>query len=423
MTEDTNASTTRRGFMKGVGGLAAVSMSGASIAEAQEVLGQDVPTDPHARDTYRSIVDAIVPRTPELGEELGEEHVPGGLEVELEKFLVWDFNHFQEIRLEMLQTPVAPGGSGGSGSPLDAVAGGLPEADRMTADGRMSPDLFRLDLDAPDGSELEGLADLAGVNGVAGLDGLVDVDDLGAFGDLLDFGAADGVTVDFADAPIPSGAEGVAEFDLVVPTSTEPYHQVVQNYPYANMFPFVFDVVAAEFLLRGENEDAPAPNEQFSAGGTFVRLSRQDRLRCLWTIVDGAIARLDGVLSPMLPALGILKFVVMACNGLHGFGYYTEWSDYGDTKTATPSEREMQVDPGEVQSRVQSGYPGPADGYAADWRHPVEGGFTDNWDVGDPPGPVDLPAEAADEAGNRAGGKRPDDAPDGADDVLGGDLS
>lgn len=428
--------------MKGVGGLAAVSMSGASIAEAQEVLGQDVPTDPHTRDTYRSIVDAIVPRTPELGDELGEEHVPGGLEVELEKFLIWDFNHFQEIRFETLQTPIESAGSGGS--PLDDLAG--PSLDDLAAagtdgselvDGRMAPGLFRLDLDtAASGSELAALADVADVDGVAGLDGVVEVVHLDRFGELLDFGAAERIVIDFADAPVPADAEGIAEFDILVETSAEPYHEVVQNYPYANTFPFVFDIVAAEFLLRGENEDEPAPNEQFPGGGTFVRLSRKDRLRCLWTIVDGgATDRLDGVLSPMLPAVGILKFVVMACNGLHGFGYYTEWSGYGDTKTDTPSEREMQVDPGRVQSRTQTGFPGPSDGYAADWRHPVDGGFTDDWDAAEPVGPVDLPEQAAGEAadatgvadGSVDGGEDGRDGGEGADgdgiaDTFGGDL-
>lgn len=390
MTDDTNASMTRRGVMKGVGGIAAVSMSGASIAEAQEVLGQDVPADPHTRDTYRSIVDAIVPRTPELGEELGEEHVPGGLEIELEKFLIWDFNHFQEIRQETLQTPVESSGS------EDDLLGGLDGSssdELQLVDGKMAPELFQVDLDTTEsGSELAALADLAGLDSVSDLDGILEIDDVERFGELLDFGAADRLAIDFADTPIEDGDEGIAEFDLVVESGTEPYHEVVQNYPYANMFPFVFDLIAAEFLLQGKKENEPAPNEEFPGGGTFVRLSREDRLRCLWTIVDGgAVDRLDGVLSPMVPSVGILKFVVMAINGLHGFGYYTEWSGYGDTKTNTPSEREMQVDPGETQSRVQTGYPGPADGYAADWRHAVPGGFRDKWEADDPVGPIDVP--------------------------------
>ncbi len=412
--------------MKGVGGLAAVSMSGVSIAEAQDVMGQEIPADPHTRDTYRSIVDAIVPRTPELEDELGGEHVPGGLDVELEKFLIWDFNHFQEVRLETLQTPVKTAQSGGGplgdlggSNPLGDALGGLTETgdlgggtslDSVTelVDGLMAPELFQLDLDTvSSGSELGALADLAGLDAVGDLGELLDVGDLDALGEELDFGAADRLAIDFADAPIPEDAEGIAEFDLLVEGANEGTHQVVQNYPYANLFPFVFDIVAAEFLAQGKNEDTPSPNPEFAGGGTFVRLSREDRLRCLWTIVDGAVIdRLDGVLSPMLPAVGILKFVVMACNGLHGFGYYTEWSGLGDTKTNTPSEREMQVDPSNVQSRNQTDYPGPSDGYAADWRHAVPGGFDDDWETNETPGPADpeLPDEAADEAEEATGG-------------------
>jgi|GEM_PF-1330793 len=417
---------TRRGVMKGVGGLAAVSMSGVSIAEAQEVLGQEIPADPHTRDTYRAIVDAIVPRTPELEEELGGEHVPGGLDVELEKFLIWDFNHFQEIRLETLQTPVKTARSGGGplgdlggDNPLGDALGGLTETgdlgggtplDSVTelVDGLMAPELFQLDLDTiSSGSELGALTDLVGLDAVDELTGLLEVEDLDEFGELLDFGAVDRLAIDFADAPIPDDAEGIAEFDLLVEGANEGTHQVIQNYPYANVFPLVFDIVAAEFLLRGENEDTPSPNPEFAGGGTFVRLSREDRLRCLWTIVDGgAIDRLDEILSPMLPTLGILKYVVMAVNGLHGFGYYTEWSGLGDTKTNTPSEREMQVDPSNVQSRNQTDYPGPSDGYAADWRHAVDGGFDDDWETAETPGPADpeLPDEAADEAEEATGG-------------------
>ena len=155
---------------------------------------------------------------------------------------------------------------------------------------------------------------------------------------------------------------------------------------------------------------APSPNPEFAGGGTFVRLSRHDRLRCLWTIVDGgAVDRLDGLLSPMMPVVGLLKFVVMAINGLHGFGYYTEWSGYGETRTDDPADRELQVPEDEVQSRTQTGYPGPTNGYAADWRHVIDGGFTDVWESDDGP-PDDTPGQGP-----------PDDTPqeDPPDDALG----
>jgi hypothetical protein len=42
----------------------------------------------HTVVTFRAIVDAVVPETPELDPELGPEHVPGGLAVELDEFAV-----------------------------------------------------------------------------------------------------------------------------------------------------------------------------------------------------------------------------------------------------------------------------------------------------------------------------------------------
>lgn len=44
--------------------------------------------DLHVEVTFRAVVDAVVPETPELGDELGPEHVPGGLAVAMEEFLV-----------------------------------------------------------------------------------------------------------------------------------------------------------------------------------------------------------------------------------------------------------------------------------------------------------------------------------------------
>ncbi|MFC7157516.1 hypothetical protein ACFQPA_18980 [Halomarina halobia] len=341
---------TRRGVMKGVGGIAALSMSNATLAEAQAAVADSLPSDPHTADTYRSIVDAIVPRTPELEDELGPEHVPGGLDVELEKFLIWDFNHFQEIRSEMVTEKA------GSSTGLQMPRG-----------------TFEVTIDATGpGSDLDAVLELADLS-------LLDLADLGLDGDALEehltFGPVERFEVAFEDL---DAAEGAANFEIRVTTSDEEYHQVLRNYPYAPVFTVVFDLVAAEFLARGQNEESPAPNGQFPGGGTFTRLAPRDRLRCLWTIVDGgAVDRLDELLSPMVPDVGILKFVVMAINGLHGFGYYTEWSGYGSTKTATPNDRELETPAGEVQSRRQSGYPGPAPGYAADWRHAVPGGFKD----------------------------------------------
>ncbi|PGF13938.1 hypothetical protein CP556_22915 [Natrinema sp. CBA1119] len=355
MQENDRSQIGRRGVVKGIGGLAALSMSNATFATAQAAMDSPLQSDPHTADTYRSIVDAIVPRTPQLEDELGPEHVPGGIDVELEKFLIWDFNHFQEIRAEMV-------------TEKDDLLENTLSSDSGP---EMPRSLFEMTVDTTGlGSDLDALLDLADIS-------LLDLDlDGEALEDHLTFGPIERVEIGFAD--LDDTTEGVAEFDLVVETANETVHRVLQNYPYAALFTLVFDLVAAEFVALGKNEDPVSPNEQFPGGGTFTRLSREDRLRCLWTIIDGGVIdTLDDLLSPLVPDAGILKYVVMAVNGLHGFGYYTEWSGYGDTKTNTPNEREMQTEPGAVQSHQQSGYPGPAPGHAADWRHAVPGGFSD----------------------------------------------
>ncbi|MEF8841937.1 MAG: hypothetical protein V5A62_09980 [Haloarculaceae archaeon] len=53
-----------------------------------ERLGLDWGEDPHTVVTFRAIVDAVVPETPELRDELGPEHGPGGLAVGLDEFVI-----------------------------------------------------------------------------------------------------------------------------------------------------------------------------------------------------------------------------------------------------------------------------------------------------------------------------------------------
>lgn len=49
----------------------------------------------HTRGTFAALVDALVPETPELAER-GEEHVPGGLSVDLEVAVIERVNNFLE---------------------------------------------------------------------------------------------------------------------------------------------------------------------------------------------------------------------------------------------------------------------------------------------------------------------------------------
>lgn len=66
-------------------GLGALAVSGTIPAQAGAV---EPPSTPHAKATYRAVVDAVIPRTPELSGELGAEHVPGGLDIGLDSLLI-----------------------------------------------------------------------------------------------------------------------------------------------------------------------------------------------------------------------------------------------------------------------------------------------------------------------------------------------
>ncbi len=58
------------------------------VGLALEAVGLAPDVDPHTRVTFRAIVDAVVPETPELADELGPEHGPGGLAVDLDDFAI-----------------------------------------------------------------------------------------------------------------------------------------------------------------------------------------------------------------------------------------------------------------------------------------------------------------------------------------------
>jgi len=55
---------------------------------AADLAGIDWGEDPHTTVTFRAVVDAVVPETPELEAELGPEHVPGGLSIGLDEFVI-----------------------------------------------------------------------------------------------------------------------------------------------------------------------------------------------------------------------------------------------------------------------------------------------------------------------------------------------
>lgn len=280
-------------------GFAGLGVIAPKPTAAEEI---DLETDPHTRDTFRAVVDAMIPETSDVAIDRGEEHEPGALAVDLEEYLIWSFNNFHEFR------------TGGS----DLVGGLL--VDDLTG----TVDLVGLDLDL---SPLETLA----------------VEETG------------------------EGFEVVKELESEVYTLERP------NYPYAEIVAVALDVVAAELLARDNNEESPEPSDEFAAGGLYAQLAPNDRLRALESIVDGsAIDTVHDAIGDVFPHLGILKFVVFGVNGFVQFGYYSEWSCYGETKNDPPNQRVFE---GGVQSHEQTGYPGPAAGYAELREFPGDGVF------------------------------------------------
>jgi hypothetical protein len=53
-----------------------------------EMLGLRADVDPHTRVTFRAVVDAVLPETPALGADIAPEHVPGGLAIDLDEFVI-----------------------------------------------------------------------------------------------------------------------------------------------------------------------------------------------------------------------------------------------------------------------------------------------------------------------------------------------
>ncbi|WP_255150631.1 hypothetical protein [Halorarius halobius] len=78
----------RRSLVRSVGAAGGLSL----LSAAAEAASDDEPpvpdTDPHTQLTYAAVTDAVIPRTPELADDLGDEHVPGGLETGLDAYLV-----------------------------------------------------------------------------------------------------------------------------------------------------------------------------------------------------------------------------------------------------------------------------------------------------------------------------------------------
>lgn len=85
-----NPSVPRRSVLQAVvacGGAGLIAGPAQALTEAEK-RSLVRKTDPHTKATFRAVIDAVIPRTPELESELGTEHVPGGLENSIDLFMI-----------------------------------------------------------------------------------------------------------------------------------------------------------------------------------------------------------------------------------------------------------------------------------------------------------------------------------------------
>lgn len=125
--------------------------------------------------------------------------------------------------------------------------------------------------------------------------------------------------------------------------------------PLAPAVATLLDIAAVELLVRRRSEDGlNTPEEGFSRG-IFSRLSREDRLRALRLLEDeGVVASLADRYDSA--ALGTVQFLASSLPILIEFVYYSE----------------LTGEEGASQGWQQTGYPGPADGYAVGIDYELE---------------------------------------------------
>lgn len=333
--------TSRRTLLQGlagVGGLALLPGGAAALGDLDSNGGPLSDTegageiDPYTRSTYRAVADAMVPETPELAEELGEEHRSGGLTIELERFLIYSFNSFVPLN------PGIPATNTGLNlrfaeqfaATLDGGAA------LLLATGRNEDalSLSRFPLGGPF-AKLSRKDRFRAINLLERQDLQIESNDLLAdlTTPLTDVLGADDLFEELTTALTPGMS--VESLDGV--------NDELLNAPPGTSLDGLVDSVTERLA------DTPT-----SVGDVVDSIGDQIRTSPLGD---------DGLLDNITDYPGFIKFQIFGVNSFAQFGYYTEWSGYGDTKIACPSKRVFgSVDA--VQSFTQTDYPGPARGYA-----------------------------------------------------------
>lgn len=116
---------------------------------------------------------------------------------------------------------------------------------------------------------------------------------------------------------------------------------------------------AVQFIASGQARNS----KEYSVpeGSLFSALSPWDRIRTL-AMLEQLKVDLGSLPPPYKDDGGLVKFIVDYLNRQTMFGNYSEWSAYGTTRLATPTERRLEYFP---IGWTQCGYPGVSLGYRA----------------------------------------------------------
>jgi hypothetical protein len=126
--------------------------------------------------------------------------------------------------------------------------------------------------------------------------------------------------------------------------------------PLAPVVATLLDITAVELLVRRRTEDGLHTPDEECSRGVVARLARADRLRALRLLEDeGVVARLADRYDSA--ALGVVQFLASSLPILIEFVYYSELTgEDGDGSLGWE----------------QTGYPGPAEGYAVGMGYEIE---------------------------------------------------
>lgn len=329
LTDDGAVELSRRSAMAGMGGLFGASLVSAGAAGTAAA---DVEVDVHTRQTYRAIVDAAIPRTPDLGPELET----GALDIDLEEFVIFQLEFGQTVPPKFLQ----------------------PEGLEDQWEQHWSSEDDDLE------QYLAGLEQQVGFS----LE-----EDLGLSREAV-FGALEGFRVELTG--------GGNTLLAVTTTDGDTEVELQDELPLATLFAATLDLYALFLVLGGGTRGPIRPREKFRGGGLFTFLAPVDRIQCLLFIASDDGQDIDAAGGAFLPEPLVAKKLVGSTMVSYLIGFYTEWHIYGSTKTADPNDREVQRDFSEVPGWQQIGYDGPVKGRAGWVDGPVDEFVENDWGDG-----------------------------------------